>query len=155
MCKPRHGTFCVPRKFSHQPVHNDDRETTRLLVGDHRRRVHVPVAAERRGETADRVRHRQVEMSEDRVSGIDTVQRAPDAHHVSHTGRDVGHRRRVAQRRGPGLLRVLVVHHRGHVKDGAVHGWRSYAGDHMHGHSRYVQTGNPKTPSNRSVRNGV
>lgn len=84
-------------------------------------------------------------MSEDRVPGIYTAQRAPDAHHLSHTGHDVGHRRRVTRRRGPGLLRVLVVHHRGHVKDGAVHGWRSHAGDHMHGHSRYVQTGNPKT----------
>lgn len=68
------------RKFAHQPVLVDDRQGAGILVADGRPHLHVPVAAERGGQTDDRLRDGQMEVPAHRVPGLDTDQRAAHAH---------------------------------------------------------------------------
>jgi len=123
------------RKFAHQPIPVDDRQTAGLLAVGGRPRFHVAVAAEHRGQTTDRIRHRQMEVPADRVFGRHPPQRSRNSHAVSRAGRHSVCRRDV-RRQSLWLAAVLVVLDSRHAEDGVVHGRRSLAGDHMHGNPR-------------------
>lgn len=124
------------REFAHQPIPVDDRQAAGLLAVGGRQHFHVAVAAEHRGQTADRIRHRQMEVPADRVFGRHPPQRYRNSHDISRAGRHIVCRRDVG-RQGHWFAAVLAILDSRHAEDGVVHGRRSLTGDHMHGNPRH------------------